>query len=310
MSIQQQLPILFLSANVLLLSACGGGGSSSPVAPIINDTTPPSITLKGNNPLFLDLSKPFVDPGALANDNQDGDISNKITQTNNINIASPACYIQEYKVADNSGNEKSIKRTVFVGNDQERHSPNHPPIAEDDAESTPFTQAITIKPLSNDTDIDCDNLTIASITQATIGLATLNPDNTISFDPQNNVGSFFFQYTLSDSHGGLATTGVSIASHDPNDGNDAWPDIVNDAVSTTINTALFIDVLANDSDDDGDTIILDLVDNPQHGTVTKDSGGVIYTPNQGYTGTDSFFYGAHDGHGHNGSAVVTVTITN
>lgn len=306
MQSQQFCTLLVLSISTLVLNACGGGSTS---AERLEDFTPPTITLKGANPLYIPLNTPFVDPGATAEDNQDGDISDQIDESNNIIENSAACYSQQYTSTDSSGNSRSVERTVFVGNDQERHAPNNLPVARDDSQSTFFTDSTIIDVLKNDTDKDCDELSVTSITQPSIGTARINSDNTVTFDPQGNIGSFFFEYTLSDNHGGTRVSGVTIASHDPNDGNDAWPEIREDAVSTTIGTPVFIDVLANDTDGDGDALVLDNADKPFHGTLIKDSGGFIYTPDPGYIGTDSFYYGVHDNHGHNGSAQVTITIT-
>ena len=164
--------------------------------------------------------------------------------------------------------------------------------------------------LKNDTDIDCDTLKITAVKQGTRGgVATINSDNTITFDPKSIVASHDFEYTVTDGHGGSDTTTVTIAAHDPSDGNTSWPDLVEDKVTTKKNKPLFIDVLANDKDGDGDTVVLDKVDQAHHGATKKANGGVLYTPDDGFTGTDIFYYGAHDGHGHNGSAKVTITVT-
>ncbi len=307
MKTQYYLPLLLLSSSILFLNGCGGGGSTSTPIPV--DNIAPSISLKGANPLTIALNDAFTDPGATATDDIDGDISNKITETNNIKTDVAGCYLQQYEIKDNAGNKSTIKRTVFVGNDLERHSPNLPPVAFEDAVTTVYTETVTFNVLQNDTDANCDTLTIDTITQATNGTATLNADNTITFDPLNTVGSFYISYVISDGHGGTSFAGISIASHDPADGNDNWPAAVIDTATTKQGTAVFIDVLANDSDDDGDSLILGSIDTPKNGSITVNSNGILYTPNPGFIGTDSFYYGVHDGHGHTDSALVTVTVT-
>ena len=58
-----------------------------------------------------------------------------------------------------------------------------------------------------------------------------------------------------------------------------------------------------------DVLKFSVVDNPQHGTLTNPtSNSVTYTPNTGFSGTDSFTYKATDGQGVN-SNIATVTIT-
>ena len=210
-----------------------------------------------------------------------------------------------YTISDGRGGNSTATVTITVT----APPVNHAPDAVEDAPSTNFTEAITIDVLANDTDPDGDTLTVTSITQPTFGTTVLNADGTVTFDPQGNIGSITFSYTISDGRGGTDSTVVTIASSDPNDGNNAFPDIVDDHVTTKVNTPITIDVLANDSDADGDVLVLDQVDGGSHGTTTKVNGKVLYTPVAGFTGTDSFYYGVHDGHGHNGSGLVTVTVT-
>ena len=288
MRLQQQISLTPLLLTSVLLTACGGGnGSAGDTTPAI-DTLAPNLSLKGDNPQFIDLNAIFNNLGATAQDNVDGDISNLVAQTNNVLVTSAGCYKQDYEVIDTAGNKSTATRTIFVGNDAERHSPNSPPLALQDSTSTPYTSKVTINVLSNDSDSDCDILSISSVAQPTIGTAVINSDGTISYDPMGNIGSHFFFYTISDAHGGTSTEGISIASHDPDDGNDSWPNIVNESEIISQNTAVFIDVLANDSDADGDLLILDIVDTPRHGSVLKQNGGIVYSPEPGYIGTDSF----------------------
>ena len=55
-------------------------------------------------------------------------------------------------------------------------------------------------------------------------------------------------------------------------------------------------VLSGDSDVDGDPLTAAVVTNPAHGTLSLNSdGSFTYTPTPGYSGDDSFVYGASDG---------------
>ncbi|MBK1792115.1 tandem-95 repeat protein [Persicirhabdus sediminis] len=68
-----------------------------------------------------------------------------------------------------------------------------------------------------------------------------------------------------------------------------------------------IDVLANDSDADGDTLSLVSVTNGTRGTAVIDNGKVTYTPSAGQSGSDSFTYTLTDGN-QNITANVSLTI--
>ncbi len=209
-----------------------------------------------------------------------------------------------YKISDGNGGTDTAKVTITV-----TQAPNNAPDAVEDVAAVDFDKTVLVDVLANDTDPDGDTLSVQSIVQPSVGTAVLNNDGTILVDPDGNIGSISVLYTVTDGRGGTDSATLTIASTDPNDGNDAYPDITNEVVTTPKNTPIFIDVLANDSDADGDVLVLDQVDQGENGTTSKVNGGVLYTPNPGFTGTDIFYYGVHDGHGHNGSGNVTITIT-
>ena len=71
--------------------------------------------------------------------------------------------------------------------------------------------------------------------------------------------------------------------------------------------ATTIDVLANDTDGDNDTLTVTSVTQPTHGSATFTATGVTYTPQAGYSGPDSFTYTVSDGKG--GTAIGTVNVT-
>ncbi|MBY2919515.1 DUF4082 domain-containing protein [Rhizobium leguminosarum] len=83
--------------------------------------------------------------------------------------------------------------------------------------------------------------------------------------------------------------------------------------TTYANTALSItaaNLLANDSDSDGDPLNITGANGAVNGTVTFNSqtNTVIFTPNSGYTGVASFSYSISDGHGGTASATVSLTV--
>lgn len=69
-----------------------------------------------------------------------------------------------------------------------------------------------------------------------------------------------------------------------------------------------LDVLGNDSDPDGDTLTIIDVTQPANGQASISGSQVVYTPNAGFTGTDSFEYTVEDGFGGEASATVNVTV--
>ena len=90
----------------------------------------------------------------------------------------------------------------------------------------------------------------------------------------------------------------------------AAPDAQADSGTTHEDVAVQLAVLANDTDADGDTLSVHEVSDPLHGTATISADGktVIFTPDEDWSGTDTFEYCVSDGNGGEDSAVVTVTV--
>jgi hypothetical protein len=83
-----------------------------------------------------------------------------------------------------------------------------------------------------------------------------------------------------------------------------------DDVTTAEDTPVVIDLLANDSDPDGDEIFLVSLSAPQNGAVQiNEDGTVTYTPAQDFHGTDEFTYRISDSGGLEATARVTITVT-
>ncbi len=76
------------------------------------------------------------------------------------------------------------------------------------------------------------------------------------------------------------------------------PVAVDDSATSAINGSVVIDVLANDTDADGDPLSVQGVPTAMHGTVAVNADGTItYTPTPGYSGPDTITYEVVDGNG-------------
>jgi surface protein len=82
------------------------------------DTTPPVISLNGDNPMTVIVGNTYVEPGATATDDVDGDVSVTITGTVDTNTADS--YTLTYSATDNAGNPAIATRTVNVVNSIQR----------------------------------------------------------------------------------------------------------------------------------------------------------------------------------------------
>jgi len=85
------------------------GTSSNP------DTTPPVLTLLGDNPVNLIVGASYTDLGATATDNVDGDVTANIMTVNPVDTTTAGTYTVTYDVNDTAGNDaESVIRTVVV----------------------------------------------------------------------------------------------------------------------------------------------------------------------------------------------------
>jgi len=111
---------------------------------------------------------------------------------------------------------------------------------------------------------------------------------------------------------GLAAAVVACGSSgtDPTaTGDNAAPVAVDDALTVEVGGSVTFDPTANDTDDDGDALVLDGTDDPEQGTVTVvDATTLTYTAPDGFTGIDRFEYTISDGGGNTATARVTVTV--
>lgn len=80
------------------------------------DTTPPVITLLGDASMNLILGDAYIEPGATAEDDVDGDISGLIVIAGDIvNTSATGTYLVTYNVSDSAGNSApELVRTVNV----------------------------------------------------------------------------------------------------------------------------------------------------------------------------------------------------
>lgn len=119
------------------------------------------------------------------------------------------------------------------------------------------------------------------------------------------VGSADDQSSRSTTIGGLSVIGISP------------PNGVNDADTTNEDTSKIIDVLANDTDADGDQLHITAVETTgTSGTVTNNGTNLTYNPNgmfehlsTGQEDGDSFQYTVSDPWGNTDTADVSVTVT-
>jgi hypothetical protein len=189
---------------------------------------------------------------------------------------------------------------------------NDAPVAVDDSAATNEDTAVTITVRANDTDVEGSTLTITEVTPGAKGTAVINANGTLTYTPSaDENGTDSFDYTLSDGNGGAGTATVTVTIYAVPDA----PVAVDDTATTSEDTPVTINVVANDTDGDGDTLTApnaSIMGNPPGplATLTINGDGTItYTPVANFSGTDTFRYTVSDSTGRWDFGEVTVTIT-
>ena len=148
--------------------------------------------------------------------------------------------------------------------------------------------------------------TYGSFTLATNGAWTYTASNTNPAIQALGTGDTLTEtFTVTSADG--TTSSVVVSINGTNDG----PVAQANALSTDEDTALTIapaTLLANDSDVDGDTLIIASVQDAANGTVALVGGNVVFTPAANYSGPASFTYTVSDGNGGTSTATVNLTI--
>ncbi|KOR76346.1 S-layer homology domain-containing protein [Paenibacillus solani] len=113
------------------------------------DHEKPVITLLGESVIILTQHTAFMDPGATAHDNLDGDLTNRIQVTGKVDVATAGEYRLRYSVTDRAGNEaEEAIRTVIVRPRQEEGghpNPSEPSSPSPDSGSSPSVPPVIDK---------------------------------------------------------------------------------------------------------------------------------------------------------------------
>lgn len=160
--------------------------------------------------------------------------------------------------------------------------------------------------LANDSDSD-GALDPASLTIVTAPLngTALVVSGQIQYTPNPGfVGSDSITYQVCDMEGACSTGTVSITVTNTPD----RPVAVDDSATTPEDTAVTLNVLANDTDPDGDPLTISAVSAPANGIVQNTGSTLVYTPTLNFFGQDVFTYIVSDG-SLTDTATVTVTVT-
>ncbi|MGF1736908.1 Ig-like domain-containing protein [Photobacterium satsumensis] len=183
-------------------------------------------------------------------------------------------------------------------------SDNTLPVAEADTAVVGINSSVIINVLANDSDADGDEISIASVSES-FGVTEVI-SNQLRYTAETGfLGNAVISYGITDSKGGTASSTVTV-----NVVNSQSPVAVDDEAQVVTQDVVEINVLANDSDPDGETLAL-LSAQAEHGVVViKSNQTLSYQSEAGFEGIDTITYQISDTFGLTAGGQVKVTVSN
>ena len=178
------------------------------------------------------------------------------------------------------------------------------PTATADSAETREDEPAAIDVLANDSAANGSRLRVTGLTAPEHGTASVVSGGVRYMPLTNYYGQDRFSYTVADSDGLTDTATVTVTVMPVNDP----PEAVDDAAETREDAPVMVDVLGNDTDVDGDRLVVMVATVPGHGSATVVAGGVRYTPSLDYHGPDRFQYTIRDAGGLTATASVALVV--
>ncbi len=158
--------------------------------------------------------------------------------------------------------------------------------------------------LKNDFGLARGNILTASLNiGVSNGVLELSADGSFNYTPnQDWYGVDSFTYDLYDDTDLIGTALVTITVYPIND----KPVADSQTVVTDMNTSVAI--VLTGSDVEGSFLTYSIKTQPKHGALSGDAPNLTYTPNPGYSGTDSFTFVVNDGMLNSDPATITIIV--
>ncbi|WP_295421876.1 DUF1566 domain-containing protein [Sulfurovum sp.] len=174
----------------------------------VPDNTAPVVTVLGDNPLNVTLGTNYVDAGATATDEREGNVNVVVTQ--DVDTSTLGSYTVTYTASDSIGNEATATRTVYVV-----EVANSLPTAKITTDTTTLVEGEEIV-LSASQSIDPDGGGLSykwvHVSGGDLANAILGNGETLTLNAQNlkNVGAHTIGLTVTDQDGDINSTTINI----------------------------------------------------------------------------------------------------
>ncbi|KQS15517.1 S-layer family protein [Frigoribacterium sp. Leaf186] len=280
----------------------GGGTSTSTVTITVTPSSSDDVaTARAGQPLVVDAAS-----GVLSNDSGSGLTAAVATGPSHGSLVLGRDGSYRYVPVDGFSGTDSFTYTATDADGAQTTSTvtiTVLPTAADDTATAVSGTPTTIAGsdlTSNDDGLDT---TVTAVSKPGHGTASVTPAGDVVYTPSDDFsGTDTFDYTVTDGQGGTdtATVTVTVAPRASDDSVDA-------VAGAPLDVPAGRGLLANDGGTGPLTAAIATA--PSHGTVVvSPDGSFVYTPEKGFSGTDSFTYTLTDDNGATSTATATVAV--
>ena len=214
-----------------------------------------------------------------------------------------------FQVNDGRGGTDSAQVSITVGSPG--GTGNNAPTANPSSVTIPYEKPTWFSLTASDP--DGDPLTYHLVNPPDHGGTTGTLPNILFWPESGYSGSDSLTFEVRDGKGGVDQAVVSITIQSPDGGGGGGGGTGNNAPtanpkSVTIPYEKPTWITVSASDPDGDSLTYHMVNSPNHGGVTGTLPNILFWPESGYSGSDSFTFEVRDGKGGVDQAVVSITI--
>jgi|GEM_PF-2986398 len=203
-------------------------------------------------------------------------------------------FVISYTVCDNQNLCTTADILVVVGGVAPL---NHSPVAANDNLDLFYGESGLLCVMNNDLDEDGDYLSISILSDPAYGTISINSEGCVSYVPDGSfLGTDYFTYLLCDSGSPILCDTAFASIHISPEPGDTIVITADDSAETSMNDSLHVLIFENDTIVPGSAqISFEIIQGATNGelTIVNDDSFdvyVIYTPNQGFIGSDTFYY--------------------
>ena len=206
-----------------------------------------------------------------------------------------------YQITDSENNSDTAQVGVTI------NSVVDGPNAFNDSFTTAEDSAMALAVLVNDSNPDGSPLTVSIMTQPSNGSAAVQADGTVLYTPAPDFfGTDYFTYSVADHLGLNDSAAVTVTVAPISEAFSASSDYL----SISEDSPGMLNLLTNDDNPDNVSLTISIQSPPLHGQVELDQdGGLTYTPEADYSGSDSITYSLTDQDGNTSVATIDISIS-